>query len=126
MKFDVQILETMFNIVLKFHDQNLYVVEVITIPDIILKRHAAYIFIERSNNYYILYYIMLLRLHNTYAVLPDTAFTATIIVTCSSLRAECAHVGCYLTHVVNLYRLVAHLSEPAMCLCSKPHCSAPT
>ena len=49
MKFDVQILETMFNIVLKFHDQNLSVVEVITIPDIILKRYAAYIFIVRSS-----------------------------------------------------------------------------
>ena len=49
-KFDVQILETMFDIVLKFHDQTLSVVEVITIPVIILKRHAAYVFIGRSNN----------------------------------------------------------------------------
>ena len=77
----------MFDIALKFHDQNLSVVEVITIPVIILKRHAAYIFIGRSNNYYILYYIMLLRLHKTYARLPATAFTATIIVTCSCVRS---------------------------------------
>ena len=69
---------------------------------------------------------MLLRLHNSYAVLPATAFTATIIVTYSSLRAECAHVGCCLAHVVNLYSLVAYLWEADVCLCSKPHCSAPT
>ena len=45
MKFDVQILETTFDIVLKFHNQTLSVVEVITIPVIILKRHAAYVLI---------------------------------------------------------------------------------
>ena len=53
-KFDIQILETMFDIVLKFHDQTLSVVEVSTIPVIIQKRYAAYLFIGRSNNYNIL------------------------------------------------------------------------
>ena len=51
MKFDDQILEAMFDIVLKFHDQTLSVVEVITIPVIILKRHAVCLFIGRTNNY---------------------------------------------------------------------------
>ena len=54
MKFDVQILETMFDIVLKFHDQTLSVVEVITISVLILKWHAAFVFIGRSNNIIIL------------------------------------------------------------------------
>ena len=49
MKFDIKILETVFDIVFKFHDQTLSVVEVITIPVIILKRHAAYVFIGRTN-----------------------------------------------------------------------------
>ena len=37
----------MFDIVLKFHDQNLSVVEVITIPIIILKRHTAYVLSDK-------------------------------------------------------------------------------
>ena len=41
MKFDVQILETMFDIVLKFHDQTPSVVKVITIPVIIQKRSVS-------------------------------------------------------------------------------------
>ena len=43
-------LETMFDIVLKLHDQTLSVVEVITIPVIIQKRSVTYLFIGRSNN----------------------------------------------------------------------------
>ena len=50
MKFDVQILETMFDIVLKFNDQTLSVVKVITVPVIIQKRSVRYLFIGRSNN----------------------------------------------------------------------------
>ena len=50
-KFDVQMLETMFDIVLKFRDQTPSVVKVITIPVIIQKRSVTYLFIGRSNNY---------------------------------------------------------------------------
>ena len=45
MKLDIWILETVFGIVLKFHDQTPPVEEVITIPVIILKQHAACCFI---------------------------------------------------------------------------------
>ena len=48
----------MFGIVLKFHDQTLSVVKVITIPVIIQKRSVRYLFIGRSNNIYIYMYIM--------------------------------------------------------------------
>ena len=41
----------MFDVVIKFYDQTPPVVEVITIPVIIQKRYAAYVFIGRSNNY---------------------------------------------------------------------------
>ena len=44
-KFDVKILETMFDIALKFHDQTPSVVKVITIPVIIQKRSVTYLFI---------------------------------------------------------------------------------
>ena len=50
----------MFDIMLKFHDQTPSVVKVITIPVIIQKRYAAYLFIGRSNIYYALTFIYLL------------------------------------------------------------------
>ena len=50
MKFDAQILETVLEIMLKFHDQTPSVVKVITIPVIIQKRSVTYLFIGRSNN----------------------------------------------------------------------------
>ena len=57
MKFDIQALETVFDIVLKNHDQNTSVEEVMTIPVIGLKQLAACCFIGLSNiidRYYII------------------------------------------------------------------------
>ena len=45
----------MFDIVLKFHDQNFSVVKVITIPVIIQKMSLTYLFIGRSNSYIVAY-----------------------------------------------------------------------
>ena len=50
MKFDIQILETVFDIVLKFHDQTPSVEEVSTVPAIILKQYAACRLIRLCNN----------------------------------------------------------------------------
>ena len=57
MKFDIQILETVLDIVIKFYDQTSSVEEVITIPVLILKKHAACLFIRRTNNTIIIYII---------------------------------------------------------------------
>ena len=53
MKLDIRIVETVFGIVLKFHDQTPPVGEVITIPVTILKQHAACCFIGLTMNYII-------------------------------------------------------------------------
>ena len=56
MKFDIQILETVFSIVLKFNNQTPSVEEAIMIPVTILKSHALCLFTGLRNinyNYYI-------------------------------------------------------------------------
>ena len=50
MKFDIQILETLFDVVSKFHVLTPSVEEVITILYMISKQHAACLFIGLSNN----------------------------------------------------------------------------
>ena len=47
MKFDVQILETVFGIVLEFHDQTPSVEEIITIPVIILNSTQRIVLSDR-------------------------------------------------------------------------------
>ena len=50
MKVDIQILETVFDIVSKFHDQTPSVEVVTTILVIILQKHAACLFVGLCNN----------------------------------------------------------------------------